>query len=110
MRSKKPGHTVLLENLNRSIMSEDARQSLAAKQTELVAALIGKDDPPAGCDGSRLAEMSRTLQAKRARAAARCWPALAASLGQSFRAKFDQYATESAHSNEDAIVDGLKFI
>jgi hypothetical protein len=53
---------------------------LAARQRELVAALVAGGEPPAGVDPGRFAAAERALRAKRAGEVAAAWPLLAAAL------------------------------
>jgi hypothetical protein len=61
---------------------------LAERQEALVAALVAGAPDPAGFDPTRLAAARRALLRKRAGAAAREWPALAVSFGDSWAAAF----------------------
>lgn len=61
---------------------------LAGRQEALVAALVAGAPDPAGFDPTRLAAARRALLRKRAGAAAREWPALAVSFGDSWAAAF----------------------
>jgi hypothetical protein len=54
---------------------------LAARQAELVAALVAGAPTPPGFDGARIAATRRALLRKRAGEAAKAWPLLAASFG-----------------------------
>jgi hypothetical protein len=56
-------------------------RDLAARQAELVAALVAGAPMPAGFDAARLDATRRALLRKRAGEAAKAWPSLAASLG-----------------------------
>jgi hypothetical protein len=73
-------------------MPADERAELAARQAELVRALTGGGPMPAGFLPSRIQATADALAAKRARSAARAWPALAAALGDQFRLRFAEYA------------------
>jgi hypothetical protein len=57
------------------------RGELAARQAELVAALVADGPLPAGFDAIRVGAARRALLRKRAGEAARAWPVLAAALG-----------------------------
>lgn len=65
--------------------------SLAQRQAELVAALVAGGPEPAGFDPARLSATRRALLRKRAGAAARAWPALAAALGDEWQQTFARY-------------------
>jgi hypothetical protein len=62
--------------------------ALAGRQAALVAALVAGAPDPAGFDPTRLAAVRRALLRKRAGEAAREWPALAVSFGESWAAAF----------------------
>jgi hypothetical protein len=66
---------------------------LAARQAELVAALVAGGPVPSGFDPDRLAVARRALVRKRAGQAAAVWPLLAASLGPAWP---DAFATSVA--------------
>lgn len=73
---------------------------LAARQAELVAALVAGGPDPIGFDPGRLAATRRALLRKRAGQAAAVWPLLAAALGpdwtSAFAARFDGVAPTGA--------------
>ncbi|TMC03562.1 MAG: hypothetical protein E6J41_26980 [Chloroflexi bacterium] len=54
---------------------------LARRQAELVSALLGGGDAPAGFDEGRVRTAAAALRAKRAHAIAKAWPRLARALG-----------------------------
>jgi hypothetical protein len=62
--------------------------ALAERQAALVAALVAGAADPEGFDPARLAAARRALLRKRAGEAAREWPALAVSFGDSWAATF----------------------
>lgn len=62
--------------------------SLAARQAELVAALVAGDPVPAGFDPAAIEATRRSLLRKRAAEAAKVWPMLAASLGAGWTSTF----------------------
>jgi hypothetical protein len=70
--------------------------TLAARQAELVAALVAGAPTPAGFDETRIAATRRALLRKRAGEAARAWPLLAAALGAGWSDAFaaDRTGTE----------------
>lgn len=81
-------------------MSQADPSPLTAQQTELVRALTGQAPPPAGFAAERLQAAAQALARKRARAAARAWPALAAVLGDAFTARFAEYAARTPLPSE----------
>lgn len=68
------------------------RDELAARQRELVAALVAGAEPPAGLDGERVRVQAAALLRKRGRSVAYAQPDLAAALGPGFGAAFLKYA------------------
>jgi hypothetical protein len=78
--------------------------SLAERQASLVAALVAGGPLPPGFDPARLAATSRALLRKRAGAAAREWPLLAASLGSAWPTVFAAHRT--GHEPVGALRDG----
>jgi hypothetical protein len=77
---------------------------LAARQAELVAALVGGSPVPPGFDPDRLAVARRALVRKRAGEAAAVWPLLAGSLGHTWP---DVFATSVVgRSPAGALRDG----
>jgi hypothetical protein len=69
--------------------SPDARARLAARQEQLMRALMEQGPGPEACDTARLRATAEALASKRAQAVARAWPGLAADLGEGFRERFD---------------------
>ncbi|MER5336248.1 hypothetical protein [Micromonospora sp. NPDC002717] len=65
---------------------------LAARQAELVAALVADGPPPPGFDPAALAAARAALLRKRAGDVARHWPLLAAGLGTDWPATFARWA------------------
>ncbi|MFG3420809.1 hypothetical protein ACIBTZ_04480 [Micromonospora sp. NPDC049460] len=65
---------------------------LAARQAELVAALVAGGPPPSGFDPAALAAARAALLRKRAGDVARHWPLLAAGLGTDWPATFARWA------------------
>jgi hypothetical protein len=82
-----------------------ARDRLAARQAELVAALAAGGAAPAGFDADRLAATRHSLIDKRRAAVAAAWPALAALPG--FAAAFAAFADGRPPAGSHA--DGLAF-
>ena len=74
----------------------DPTADLAARQAELVAALVAGAPDPAGFDRARLAVVRRVLLRNRAGEVAAVWPLLAASLGASWSATFAAFAAARA--------------
>ncbi|OLF15551.1 hypothetical protein [Actinophytocola xanthii] len=68
---------------------------LAARQAELVRALLADGPVPAGFDPDRVRAEAAALLAKRRGVAARLRPDLAATLGDRFRPLFDTWAREN---------------
>jgi hypothetical protein len=77
---------------------------LAARQAELVAALVAGGSDPAGFDPEGLAVARRALVRKRAGEAAVAWPVLAASLGGDWPTTFGEFAADRAPAG--ALHDG----
>ncbi|WP_316689101.1 hypothetical protein [Pseudonocardia sp. H11422] len=77
---------------------------LAARQAELVAALVAGGPLPAGFDAGRVAVARRALLRKPAGEAARVWPLLAASLGPAWPGTFAAHA--DGHPPAGALRDG----
>jgi hypothetical protein len=69
-----------------------AREELAARQQELVRALLAGGPVPAGFDGHRVEVEARSLRAKRRSIAAHLRPDLAEQLGAEFGALFDEWS------------------
>ena len=69
-----------------------ARDELAARQRELVRALLAGGPVPAGFDGHRIDVEARALRAKRRSIAAHLRPDLAEQLGAEFGALFDAWS------------------
>jgi hypothetical protein len=84
---------------------------LAARQAELVSALTGAGPAPASFDADRVAAAAEALGRKRARAAARAWPTLAAALGDRFAELFADYArTAPLPRRGGPLADGRAFV
>jgi hypothetical protein len=73
---------------------------LAARQAELVRALLAEGPVPAGFDPDRVRAEATALLAKRRRVTARLRPDLAAALGERFRPLFDCWARDNPHRSE----------
>lgn len=86
------------------------RAEYGARQAALLGALVANADLPPGFDVERAHLARHALVRKRARAVARAWPALVASLGRSFGQSFAVYAQQNpATRDPDAVADGLGF-
>jgi hypothetical protein len=81
-----------------------AADDLAARQAELVAALVAGGADPPGFDPARLDATRRALLRKRAGEAARVWPMLAGSFGKEWPAVFGEH--RSGHPPVGALRDG----
>ncbi|KAA2253365.1 hypothetical protein F0L68_33170 [Solihabitans fulvus] len=73
-------------------MTEPQRDRLAARQAELLRALLAGGEPPQGFDPAQLRVEANALLAKRRSVAAMLAPEVADALGQRFRPLFDEYA------------------
>ncbi|MFI9451390.1 hypothetical protein [Amycolatopsis sp. NPDC052450] len=71
------------------------RERLAARQAELLKALLAGGDAPAGFDADRLRIEANVLWNKQSRLVAYLRPDLAEALGDRFGALFREYATSS---------------
>ena len=86
------------------------RDAVAARQAELLHALLRGDDFPAGFDERMAGAAALALRRKRGRAVARGLPALAHALGERFEVLFLAYAaTAPAPSRPGGLTDGLRF-
>ena len=84
-----------------------ARERLAARQAELLNALLANGPAPAGFDEQRLGVERRALLSKRRGIVRMLGPAVADELGDRFRPLFDAYAVEhprraGSRAREDA--------
>jgi hypothetical protein len=70
------------------------REELAARQREVVRALLTGGSPPTGFDPDRVAAEARALLSKRRSAAAKLRPDLVERLGAEFRPLFDAWAVD----------------
>src|SRR5262249_38743353 len=86
----------------------DARRRLAARQGELVRALVAGGEAPAGFDARRGAAAARSLVNKRLREGALAWPALAEALGERCVERVRAYA-EKAPPPGGPVIDGERF-
>lgn len=91
-------------------MLTDARRSLAARQGELVRALVADAPLPAGFDDLRTATARGTLLRKRMRGVERTWPGLARGMGRAFKPLFAAFAESHPMSGEGLYdLDGRRF-
>jgi len=98
----------LPSRVERNAVSADARARLESREAELVRALYGGAPAP-GLDASRVATTAEALARKRARAAARAWPALTAALGDEFDVQFIAFAQTHPPPDGGPVADGLAF-
>jgi hypothetical protein len=73
----------------------EARAELAARQADLVRALVGVGAPPVGLDTARLQAARVALAGKRCREAAQSWPALSRALEERFADQFAEFAAQT---------------
>lgn len=76
-------------------MTDQARQRLAAAQSELVRALLAGGPVPSGFDPARVAAEVTALRAKRRRITQQLRPDLADTLGDRFTELFDTWAVDN---------------
>jgi hypothetical protein len=87
----------------------EARARLAARQGELVRALVAGGEVPAGFDARRVARAARSLINKRLREVALAWPALAGCLAERFVERFRAYAETVPPPEGGPVADGERF-
>jgi len=93
-----------------STVSAPDREAYAARQAQLLDALLRGGEPPAGFDAAQAAAAGSSLRRKRARAVAQAWPALALQLGDTFGPCFDAFARAAdAPASGGPLADGLAF-
>jgi hypothetical protein len=91
-------------------LSPEARARLATQQAALVTALVARGAPPPDFDRACLQAAAASLGHKRARAAARAWPALARTLGLRFDELFATYAAAAPLPRQGGpLADGRAF-
>lgn len=91
-------------------MSAPDREAYAARQAQLLDALLRGDEPPEGFDTAQAGAAGSSLRRKRGRAVALAWPALALALGDGYGARFDAFARSvDAPPSGDPLADGLAF-
>jgi hypothetical protein len=92
-------------------VSAPDREAYAARQAQLLDALLRGGEPPPGFDAEQAGAAGRSLRRKRGRAVAQAWPALALQLGDTFGACFDTYARAvDAPPSGAPLEDGLAFV
>lgn len=88
----------------------DARALYAARQAQLLDALLRGDEYPAGFAAAQADAAGSALRRKRARAVAGALPALAIDLGDGFAGAFDRFArVTDAPASGDPRADGVAF-
>jgi hypothetical protein len=91
-------------------VSPPDRSVYAARQAELLDALLRGDDYPEGFVAAHAEAAGRSLRRKRGRQVAHSWPALALALGDAFDERFDGFARAvDAPASGDPHADGLAF-
>lgn len=70
------------------------RDAYAARQLELLEALLSGGEPPPGFAAAQAHAAGRSLRRKRANAVRKAWPALAGALGDRFDQCFDAFARQ----------------
>jgi hypothetical protein len=91
-------------------VSAPDRAGYAARQAQLLDALLRGDGYPEGFAAAQADAAGRSLRRKRGRAVAGAWPALALELGAAFDARFDAFARRTdAPDPGDPLSDGLAF-
>lgn len=91
--------------------SSEVRARLAEEQARLVRALTGQAESPADFDAGRLGAAAAALAHKRARSAARAWPALAHALGEGFEERFAEFVKRVPRPREGGpLADGRAFV
>ncbi len=87
--------------------AEVGRAELAARQAELVAALVADGPLPSGFDPARVDAAATALLRKRAGEVGEAWPLLAAALGPRWKAQFVAWARGRVRTGSFA--DGFAF-
>lgn len=91
-------------------LADGRRAELAARQHELVAALVAGAQAPAGVDRDRVRVQAAALVRKRGRSVAHVQPDLAAALGPGFGRAFQDYARGRPGPPPDcAAADAVEF-
>jgi hypothetical protein len=91
-------------------VSAPDRGAYAARQAQLLGALLRGGEPPAGFDAAQATAAGSSLRRKRGRAVAQAWPALALQLGDAFGPCFDVFARAvDAPTRGGPLADGLAF-
>src|SRR5262245_23149006 len=71
--------------------------NLGRSQAELLQALLGKAECPAGFDAERVRLAAEMLATKRLRGVAKAWPGLAETMGTRFEGAFLLFAATTPH-------------
>jgi len=87
-----------------TFVTQDDFDRLAARQREVMAALVAGGPVPAGFDGARLEETGASLARKRFGVMRRAWPRTVESLGEGARTLFEEFAR--SHPLRDDPPDG----
>jgi hypothetical protein len=85
---------------------------LAARQAELVRALVAGGRLPAGFDPGRVGAAAAALRRKRAGEVAKAWPLLAAGLGAAYGPRFTAWARDRSAGGQlpaGSFADGFLF-
>jgi hypothetical protein len=91
-------------------MPDNDRSTLAARQRQLVSALVRNETAIESFDANRLAVASEALFRKRRRGIEKTWPNLARSLGESFAAQFREFAVKHpSPASGGPVADGWEF-
>jgi hypothetical protein len=90
-------------------MSAEARDHLAARQAELMRALVSGASAPAGFQADRVRVAASSLRAKRCRSVARAWPSLTTALGTRYEPLFAEYAARPLPGAGSPLEDGYAF-
>ncbi len=89
----------------------EVRTQLAQQQGDLVRALLGQGELPAGFDVARVQLAARSLVNKRIREVARVWPALSRCLGDRFAERFKAFAQRTTPPSKGGpMADGRAFL
>src|SRR5262245_60699313 len=95
----------------RTIMACVDTSNLGRSQAELVQALQGKAECPAGFDPERVRLAAEMLALKRLRGVAKAWPVLAGALGTRFEEIFLLFAAATPPpARGGALADGRAFV
>jgi len=90
-------------------MNDQPRQTLQKRQRELVRALQGKVEIPAGFDRSSVAAAAQELLLKRGKEVKSAWPVLGDYLGKRFSNLYAAFIGSYNPDKPDPLVDGYHF-